>query len=378
MAAGPFLFTNQSTQNSNMTSPNPSASSAKEAPRHIAVIGAGMAGIACARTLVQAGHQVTIFEKSRGAGGRMATRSTGFGGFDHGAQYFTVRDPRFALALETAKGIVKPWSANLVRVLDPFGRVAAAGLPAREPHWVPTPGMTALVQHWAKPLLDAGSLKLETLVTRIERDTLTPKKWQLRTNGMPGTPDAEQVFSGFDAVLLAQPNPQAQSLLENSAQAPKLVREINKVRVAPCWTLMLAFPQAIQPNMAHLGPQWNAARSTHHRIAWLARESSKPGHAGVERWTVQASAAWSHEHLEDDDARIQGKMLRAFAEVTGIRAEPSFAAVHRWRYAQTVQPLGQSHLWDKAARIGACGDWCIGHRIEDAFVSGLELALAVI
>ena len=361
-----------------MTSQPPSASSSNpSAPRHFAVVGAGMAGIACARTLVQAGHKVTVFEKNPAAGGRMATRDTEFGGFDHGAQYFTVRDDRFALALTTAKGIAKPWSANLVRVLDPFGRVAAAGLPTGESHLVPSPGMNALVRHWAAPLEATQDVQFETHVTRIERDTLTPKLWQLRTTGMPGTPDAEHVFSGFDAVLLALPNPQAQALLEQSAQGPKLVRDLAKVRVAPCWTLMLAFPNAVQPTMAHLGPQWNAARSTHHRIAWLARESSKPGHGGVERWTVQASPAWSHEHLEDDAARVQAKLLRAFAEVTGIRAEPAFATVYRWRHAQTMEPLGQSHLWDKSARIGLCGDWCIGHRVEDAFISGLELALAV-
>jgi renalase len=361
-----------------MTSQPPSASSSNtSAPRHFAVVGAGMAGIACARTLVQAGHKVTVFEKNPAAGGRMATRNTEFGGFDHGAQYFTVRDDRFALALATAKGIAKPWSANLVRVLDPFGRVAAAGLPTGESHLVPSPGMDALVRHWAAPLEAAQNVQFETHVTRIERDALAPKQWQLRTTGMPGTPDAEHVFSGFDAVLLALPNPQAQALLEQSAQTPKLVKDIAKVRVAPCWTLMLAFPNAVQPNMAHLGPQWNAARSTHHRIAWLARESSKPGHGGVERWTVQASPAWSHEHLEDDAARVQAKLLRAFAEVTGIRAEPAFATVYRWRHAQTMEPLGRSHLWDKSARIGLCGDWCIGHRVEDAFISGLELALAV-
>jgi len=345
--------------------------------RQIAVVGAGMAGIACARTLMQAGHNVTLFDKSRGVGGRMATRSTSFGSFDHGAQYFTVRDPRFALALETAKGICKPWSANSVRVLDTFGRVAAAALPARDPHWVATPGMNGLAKHWAKPLLEDGRLELETQVTRIERDPLNKKQWQLRTSGMPGSPEAQHVFSGFDSVVLAMPHPQTEDLLQKSAQAARLVRDIRRVQVAPCWTLILAFPQAIQPNMAHLGPQWNAARSTHHRIAWLARESSKPGRAGVERWTVQASAAWSHEHLEDDAARVQAKLLKAFTEVTGIRAEPHFAAVHRWRYAQTVQPLGQSHLWDEKSSIGACGDWCIGHRVEDAFISGLEMALAI-
>ncbi|HAL40308.1 MAG TPA: amine oxidase, partial [Polaromonas sp.] len=70
------------------------ASSETPAQRHIAVVGAGIAGIACARTLAQAGHQVTVFEKNHGAGGRMATLDTEYGGFDHGTQYFTVRDTR--------------------------------------------------------------------------------------------------------------------------------------------------------------------------------------------------------------------------------------------------------------------------------------------
>ena len=141
---------------------------------------------------------------------------------------------------------------------------------------------------------------------------------------------------------------------------------------------MLAFPQAVQPNLAHLGPQWNAARSTHHRIAWLARESSKPGRGPVERWTVQASPEWSQRHLEDDAERVKGKLLKAFTEVTGIRAAPPHAEVHRWRYAQTTQPLGKSHAWDAPSRIGLCGDWCLGHRVEDGFVSGLEMALALV
>lgn len=343
--------------------------------RHFAVIGAGMAGIACARTLAQAGHRVSVFEKSRGFGGRMATRSTPFGTFDHGAQYFTVRDPRFALALETtAAGLCKPWSANTVRVLDAHGMVAAAGLPAREAHWVAMPGMNALVRHWAQPLHQAGAVELETHVTRIEADALDPKRWQLRTTG---SADSQHVYSGFDAVLLAMPSAQAHSLLKNSKQDGKLAAQIAKVDVAPCWTLMLAFPQAMQPGLSALGPQWNAARSTHHRIAWLARESSKPGRESVERWTVQASAAWSKEHLDDDAARVQAKLHRAFAEITGIRAEPAHAEVHRWRYAQTMQALGRSHLRDAKSGIGAAGDWCIGHRVEDAFISGLELALAV-
>ncbi len=341
--------------------------------KRIAIVGAGLAGVACARTLQQAGHSVSVFEKSRGAGGRMSTRETPFGGFDHGAQYFTVRDARFAAALNhrdaTPSGLCRPWSANAVRVLDPLGRVVSAPPAARELHWVAQPGMNALVRHWAQPL----ALHLQAQVTQLERDALNPQRWQLRIHGAGG---AAQVHAGFDVVLLAIPSTQALALLRQSLLMPRWCEQVAQVQVAPCWTLMIAFPQAMQPGMSALGPHWNAARSTHHRVAWVAREPSKPGRASVERWTVQASADWSREHLEDDAERVAGKLLKAFAEITGIRAQPSHVDTHRWRYAKTEKPLGQSYLWDNAQGIGLCGDWCIGHRVEDAFVSGLELALA--
>jgi len=330
-----------------------------------------MAGIACARTLVQAGHRVTVFEREASAGGRMASETTPFGRFDSGAQYFTVRDPRFALALDTAPGVCRPWSANAVRVLDPHGRVAEAALPRPEPHWVAVPGMDALVARWAAPLGEA--LVTGTTVTAIEADALDARRRQVRTAAADG---AQQVYSGFDAVLLAVPPARAGALL--GGPAPALQQRVAAVRIAPCWTLMIAFPQASQPTLPHLGPQWNASLSTHHRVAWLARESSKPGRDRIERWTLQASPAWSLEHLRDDAPRIEAKLLRAFAEITGIHATPAYAQTRCWPEAKTETPLGRTHLWDARARIGVAGDWCIGHRVEDAFVSGLSLALAVV
>jgi hypothetical protein len=127
------------------------------------------------------------------------------------------------------------------------------------------------------------------------------------------------VHGAFDAVVLAIPHLQEQALLRTMPHSGALGKALNKVTVLPCWTLMLAFPQAVQPGLTTLGPSWNAARSTHHRIAWLARESSKPGRSTVERWTVQASADWSAEHIQDSPERVQAKLLRAFAEITGIQ-----------------------------------------------------------
>lgn len=341
-----------------------------------------MAGVACARTLLQAGHRVTLIEKSRGFGGRMATRRTEFGGFDHGAQYFTVRDSRFARALLTAQDLLKPWSVSTVRVLDEFGQVLESAPVPTEPHFVAVPGMSSLVHHWAQPLstperfgdLPARCL-LDTRVTRIERDALDPGKWQLR---VLASEDGQQVLGGFDQVALAIPHQQASDLLLTSELGADWRAALAGVEVAPCWALMLAYPNAMQPGLGTLGPQWNAARSTHHRISWLARENSKPARERIERWTVQASPDWSSRHLEDDEERVKAKLLKGFAEVTGIRATPSHAVAHRWRFAQTQQALGQDFLYDKAQGIGLCGDWCLGHRVEDAFVSGLELALAMV
>ena len=337
---------------------------------NIAIIGAGIAGITAARTLANAGHHVQVFEKSRGPGGRMSTRESNFGTFDHGAQYFTVRDPRFSLAIQAVPGtteICRPWSANAVRVLDPLGHVFEAARASQEAHFVAKPGMNALVRHWAEPL--GKTIHNHTPITRLERGA--KGLWTLHTD--------DKKFAGFDHVLLAIPSVQAVNLLKASgkdAADAHWLKAMNAVEVAPCWTMMVAFPNATQPNL-HIGPQWNAARSIHHRIAWLARESSKPGRGKVERWTVQASAAWSAEHINDTDARVQAKLLRAFAELTGIRAEPAHAQVHRWLYAKTTSPLGVSHQYNPANGLGTCGDWHLGHRVEDAFVSGLELALAV-
>ena len=346
-------------------------------PRRIAVIGGGIAGIACARTLQQAGCAVTVFERTAKVGGRMATLETPFGGFDQGAQYFTVRDPRFEQALATAPGVVKSWSANSVRVLDPAGRKLAAVALGREPHWVGLPGMDALVKHWAEPLMQAGSLELQTHVLRIAHNAAGARRWQLHTEDADG---AAQVRGGFDAVLTATPAAVTRALFVASGQRPAFGADapLERVQSAACWTLNLAFPHAAQPNLTTLGPHWNAARSTHHRIAWLSRESSKPGRSSIERWTVQASAEWSDEHDSDDPQRAQDKLLKAFSEVTGIRAAPSFTAVRFWREAKTMEPAGHTHLFDATSRLGACGDWCIGARVEDAFVSGLSLALAVL
>ncbi|GAA3999470.1 hypothetical protein GCM10022279_23940 [Comamonas faecalis] len=332
-----------------------------------------MAGVVCARTLAQAGHAVDVFEAAPQPGGRTAALDSPFGSFDSGAQYFTVRDGRFQTALmQTVPDLCRRWSVSTVRMLDAAGRVTTAAPPPSEAHWVATPTMGSLVDAWAAPLAQAGQLHTDQTVVGLTRgDGL---RWQVRTRSRDGSTHER---GEFDAVVLALPAPQAQALLLQSQLDVAWSAALDGVDIAPCWTMMLAFAHAVQPGLTTLGPQWNAARSTHHRIAWLARESSKPARNQVERWTVQASPAWSREHLQDEPARVQGKLLKAFAEVTGIHAAPTHVQLRRWQYAQTQSSLGQTCVWDAELGLGACGDWCLGYRLEDAFVSGLELALAM-
>lgn len=343
-------------------------------PYHIAIVGAGMAGTVCARTLVQAGFQVTVFEQEAQAGGRMAHIDTASGSFDAGVQFFTVRDPRFAHALDVAApGLCRPWSATTIVVLDESGQKIARPT-SKEQHWVASPGMGELVQTWAAPLESQGLLHTRTQVLAMERDSLTPTQWQLRVASPDGT---SSVRAGFDAVVLAIPAPAASQLLRGSGVQSPLLLPLSDVEMAPCWTLMLAFPQAMQPGLTTLGPNWNVASSTHHRIAWLARESSKPGRSLKERWTVHASTDWSRKHEKDTPARVLTKLHKAFTEVTGIHAQPGHMDVRLWPHARTMEPLGQSFAWDSHEQFGVCGDWCVGMRVEDAFLSGLDLALAI-
>jgi predicted NAD/FAD-dependent oxidoreductase len=338
--------------------------------KHIAIIGAGMAGITAARTLLQAGHDVQVFEATPQVGGRMGSLPTPYGTFDHGAQYFTVRDERLSLALQTVPGtqaLCRAWSANAVRVLDPHGHVLEAARNTHEAHFVASPAMSQLLTHWAAPL--GPRVHVNAPIERLER---VGSHWRLHAKDMAAS------LPEFDAVLVATPHAAAMQVLRLSAshlaQTP-LLTQPGQIEVAPCWSVMLAFPQASQPGLAHLGPQWNAARSTHHRIAWLCRESSKPARGSIERWLLQASPEWSLEHLHDDPHRVQAKLLRAFSELTGIHATPSFVKAYRWQEAKTLKALGKSYQWDATHQVGTCGDWHLGHRVEDAFVSGLELAL---
>jgi predicted NAD/FAD-dependent oxidoreductase len=322
----------------------------------VAVVGAGISGLACARALAERGVLPTVFEKSLAAGGRAAARMTELGGFDHGVQYFTVRDGDFAAALAPllAAGQIAPWMARFRTQTD-----------ENSERFVGVPSMQALGAGLALGI----DVRYDQRVTRLERVyTSRPPRWSLNRVGYDAEAHDLEVTEGlFDALVIALPPEDTLALLEF---APALARRIKNVRMRPCWALMLGFAEP-------LNTPFDAAALAGPRLSWIARDSSKPGRRPGERWVAHASAAWSEEHLKDDPEDVRAKLLKAFHEVTATRAQPIHAVVHRWRYSLVENPLAEGFVWDAQQRVGACGDWCSGARVESAFLSGSSLGAEV-
>ena len=327
--------------------------------RRVAVVGAGLSGLIAAGVAVDRGLQVTVFEKSRGTGGRMATRRTEEGlTFDHGAQYFTARDPEFRDRVATwiASGLVEEWSLRLAAWSSRGLRL----LPTDESRYVAKPGMSALCRHLGVEL----DIALSTRVGELDR---RDDSWRLSSDD--GSP-----LGQYDAVVISTPAEQTRELLHSAGELDHLAARVGSVVLRPCWAVMLGFDATTQA----LDTPFDGAFVSDSPLSWVACNTSKPGRAALHgdrrTWTLHASPAWSEEHLEDSPEAVVEHLSRAFAEVLDRKTLcPSYAVAHRWRYSIAESPLDVGSIWSPATQIGICGDWCAGSRVEGAFLSGRSI-----
>lgn len=330
------------------------------APPHVAVIGAGVSGLSCARQLQQAGFAVTVFEQSDVVGGRLATRRTEIGGFDYGAQYCTARSAAFTHELEDWQraSVIAPWDGMLVAQPERRGAVRSDTLRRH----VGVPGMSAIASHLAEGM----DVRLEQRINRLERlGSGTRAGWILKRAADPHDFEGLEITEGiYDVVVAAVPAALAVELL---APAQKIGSAARQVLFAPCWSLMLGFVQPVDA-------PFDAAVIGGPRLNWIARDSSKPGRRAGERWVAHAGPLWSEEHRTDDPADVRTKLVKAFMEATGGTIQPVYAAVYRWHWGMPTSSLSEPFLWDSKLRLGACGDWCGGASLEQAWLSGRALA----
>ena len=317
--------------------------------RRIAVIGAGISGLAAARTLHDQGHQVRVFEKSRGLGGRAATRRLGETSWDHGAQYFTAREPAFQRVVDSwcERGVVAPWQARIGRVEG--GEIRPS--PDRATRYVSVPGMSAIGTHLGADLDIRRGVRV---APPIQRDG----GWALSS-------EDNDDLGRFDSLVVAVPAPQAAVLLAEAA--PRLSETAAAVDFASTWSAMLIAD-------AQLIPDYDGLFFDGGLLSWAARNSSKPQRSGA-TWVLHANPDWTAAHLEEDGDAVGVALGKHFCDLVGARAsQVEVVSVHRWRYSLVPEPLDVNALWDPDLGLGVCGDWCHGARIEGAFLSGQAVA----
>jgi renalase len=321
--------------------------------RSIAVIGSGVAGLTSALLLQEQGPKVTVFEKSRGPGGRLAAKRVDGGSADVGAQYFTIRNPGFQQFLDENAGsdAYAPWQGR-------FGYQKAPGQWEAFPdetRYVGVPRMTAIT----RALSEKADLVAQTRIARLE--STENKAWVLVST-------ENERFGPFDAVVITAPPAQARDLLSDS-HLTELAAELDEpVRhVQPCWAVAAHFAR---PPF----DKYDGMRIQSDLLNWVGNNSSKPGRDDAGQWWVlHATSEWSRANVDRPDGQVASDMIREFQSVTGSRQEPDNLVTHRWLYAKSSDTDTPGHRWFADQRIGLAGDWLSGGRVEGAFNSASGL-----
>lgn len=290
----------------------------------VAVIGAGLTGLVVARRLREARVPVTVFEKSRGLGGRLATRRTEHGDFDHGAP--VVHCERAPLAFLEARGSCVRW-----------GGLGYVGLP----------GMSGMV----RPLARHIDIRTEVEIAALDEGA----------DGFTLHDRAGTAYGPFGRVVVAVPASQALRLVADFEGAGVL----ETVRTVPVWTLLTALSG--RPDLGDM-------IRTSGTVVLAVRNASKPGRSG-ETWVVHASAEWTRAQLEDRPEHVATALLEEMSDLAqGRLPEPVYATAHRWRFGLTETALGAPCLPLAGGRLLVGGDWALGVRAEHAWLSGQDMA----
>ena len=328
--------------------------------KSIAIIGAGIAGLVCARDLRRAGHSVRVFDKGRSPGGRTSTRRWGATSFDHGAPWLEVSSSAFRdeLSGAVAAGALRQLRPELVTLRG--GRVVKQ----LDNRWIFAgwPTMNRYAHHLAADVPVSAGLPVTELRRRPRPDG--GLVWEVRRGEI-----VEE--APFDAVVLAVPAPQARGLLPaDSSWGPRLAGVV----MEPVLTALLAPATSLDVG-------WDGAEADDPVAARIVRRRAmgpRPDLAdrpAPESWVIHGAPAFNRERLEQDPAASARELAAALAGLLG-RPLPELLHLsgHRWRYARTASPLGEACLFDAERGLGVCGDWCLGDRVEDAWTSGRALA----
>ncbi|MFO8075916.1 MAG: FAD-dependent oxidoreductase [Egibacteraceae bacterium] len=323
----------------------------------VVIVGAGLAGLVAATALAADGADVVLLDKSRSAGGRLATRRVEGATLDHGAQFFTVRSEAFAGLLEAwrAAGMpVRAWSHGLPQAPSVAAGPAAVDIPADgHPRYIVDGGMNALAQHLAE--------RLEVRERRrVSRADAVDGRWRISVEGLR----AREVVEGR-RLLLTPPVPQSLALLP--PDAPR-AEELTDLGYAPCVSLLavLSAPPAL--------PWPGGVQIADGPIGWLA-DNQRKGLSVRPALTAHATDAESTVLADLDDATAAARLGSHVAPWLGD-GRPVAVHVKRWRYARPLLPHPERAVSTDVdgALLVFAGDAFGEARVEGAARSGLAAA----
>ncbi|MEG3839612.1 FAD-dependent oxidoreductase [Microcoleus sp. herbarium14] len=334
----------------------------------VAVIGAGMAGLSCARRLRLAGYSVAVVEKSRGAGGRVATRRVQGTRADHGARYLEPQGEAVQGLIDVLvdRDILKLWTDNVWEFRE--GELSASSNSC----YAAPAGMNAVGKYLARDLEIWFGRRVQAI------STTDNQMWHLSLEVTDGNLDTPQELIA-KAVVVAIPAPQALMFLNSEINLPSdFLDKLRSVEYDPCITVMAGYPAAKQQDLSSLNPQWQAVSFRDDAdLAWLGLDSSKRLDSQQPVFVVHSSANFADRHLESVDLPTVGQELldRASEHLIPWLKEPEWLQVHRWRYAFCRNPLPVSCLPAAGTLPLVCaGDLCGEGQIEGALRSGLAAA----
>jgi len=322
-------------------------SGARVSARRVAVVGAGISGVAAANALRKHGVDVTVLDRGHRIGGRMATRTLRGTGLpydgrvvDVGAAYFTVTSEPFQDVVDgwVLRSMVRRWTDTFV-VSGPDGPQGVVTGPMR---YAAPAGLRSLVEDLA------ADLALVIHPREVERVDRVADGVEV---------DGER----FDAVVLAMPAPQAADLL--AADDPVL-DDLGHQRWEPVLTLVAAYDARCWHPFDAMFVNDSAV------LSFVADDGRRRGdHAPV--LVAHSGAVLAAGHL-DDPASASGALLEALEHVVDATAKPSWFDVRRWSLARPLRQQPRPYAFDGA--VGLCGDaWGTVSRVETAWSSGHEL-----
>ncbi len=346
----------------------------------VAIIGTGLSGVTCGRQLQAAGLRVCLLDKSRGLGGRMATRRVSGHSkndlrIDHGLRYWEPQSEGLqALTNELAAAkVLKPWSASFYEIqqVGVTTPVETSG-----PRYVAEMGMSAIAKYLTKNFTPG-----ENLLTNHRAVSLRYQDggWQIEC-------EEGQVVKAKKCAI-AIPAPQAAELLQNSdtpEDHSETIDHLKAVTYLPCLTAMAGYHSRYSSQMGELDPKgWAVTDLVGTSTDWIALDSSKRSAPGPPVIVIHSKVNFAKQYIDSGDLQPAASVLlranaRKFADWI---AQPEWFQIHRWRYAYIENPYPASVL--NASEALACGgDWCVPPNqqsstlqpIDQAYLSGIALS----